>query len=174
MVMCGITEKWAHKVHWITFQQRCRIWTQFFDGYCCVPLTWQWRQLTDTTRRKSVKKEGVSAITELKCDENLNKTNGGGRKVIRFDLRKKCQATAKSLGRDSQIMMLSYEPGRTGAKVRNWTASWVWAWIRQPREQSWKPCTFLEWLRGVYIKAVREVRRKPKSIKVHGRLEREY
>lgn len=45
-------------------------------------------------RRRSVKKEVVSATTELKCDENLNKTNGGGRKVIRFNL-KKCQATAK-------------------------------------------------------------------------------
>lgn len=35
-----------------------------------------------------------------------------------FDLRKKCQETAKSLGRDSPIMMLSYAPGRIGAKVR--------------------------------------------------------
>lgn len=122
--MYGITEKWAHKVHWIIFQQHCRLWTLFFDGYCCGTLTWQWRQLKDTTRRKSVRKERVSAVTELKCDENLNKTNGVGRKVIRFDLRKKCQETAKSLGRDSLIMMLSYAPGRIGAKVRNWAVGW--------------------------------------------------
>lgn len=68
---------------------------------------------------KKVCQEGVSAIMELKRNETLNKTNGGRRNDIRLDRRKKCQKPARSLRRDSQVMMLSSEPVRVGSKGRN-------------------------------------------------------
>lgn len=80
--------------------------------------------------RKEVCQERVSAMAELKCNENLNKTNGGRRKDIRFDLRKNCQEPVMSLRRDGQVMMLSSEPERVGAKVRKWASGWGWACIR--------------------------------------------
>lgn len=74
-----------------------------------------------TANRHSRKEvcQGGGAKFELKCNENLNRTNSRGWKDTKFDLRKTCQEPAMSLRRDGQVMMLSSEPGRVGPKIRN-------------------------------------------------------